>query len=717
MDRASNKYWSFYICAGLILAALVAFEPVRRSEFVGYDDNIYVTENPHAKAGLTRQSIIWAFTTTHTGNWHPLTWLSHILDCKLFGLNPLWHHLVSLLFHIANTLLLFWLLKEMTRAPWPSAFVAAAFAVHPLHVESVAWIAERKDVLSSLFWFLTIAAYIRYAKRPNVVGFLPVILAFCLGLMAKPMLVTLPFVLLLLDYWPLQRFQWQRQIEEQALPLFAPFDITYQKSPNWYLFCEKIPLFVLTGVSCVITYIVQQAAGALEMMKTLSPNIRISNALISYSGYILKIIYPTRLAVLYPLSVNAIYKWQAAVSLIVLIAISAGIIYMAGSRRYLIVGWLWYLGTLVPVIGLVQVGSQAMADRYTYLPSIGIFIIVAWGSAELLTKWRYQAISLRILGGLLICVMVFCTRAQIRYWKSDFTLYQRALAVTRDNFIIHHNYGYCLSENGQPEEAIKHFTEALRIKPDYDKAHLNLGVVLASQGKLDEAIEHFNEALRINPGSAEAYCNLGSALNAQGKLGEAVVSYMEALRINPNLAEVHYNLGIIFIRLRSFDKAAVHLSEALRIKPDFTNALNKLGYALISQGKLDEAVSEYRKFLQRLPDSAETHNNLGIALAIQGKFNQAIEHFTEAIRLKPDFADAHRNLGFALTREGKLTEAIAHLTEAVRLNPDSALAHYFLGSALTNDGRIDEAKLHFEEALRIDPNLTGIPPNLKSILE
>jgi len=670
MDRILNKHWSFYICAGLILAALIAFEPVRRNGFVSYDDDAYVTENLHVKEGLTRQSIVWAFTTSHTDYWHPLTWLSHILDCELFGLNPAGHHLVSLLFHVANTLLLFWLLKAMTAAPWPSAFVAAAFAVHPLHVESVVWIAERKDVLSSLFWFLTIAAYIRYAKRPNIAGFLPVILAFSLGLLAKPMLVTLPFVLLLLDYWPLQRFQWHRRIEEQDLPLFDSADITAQKPSNRYLFYEKIPLFILTAISSAITYIVVQHIGALTLMKTLSLNIRISNALISYPRYILKIIYPTRLAVLYPLTVNAIHKWQVVVSFIVLIVISAGVIYTARSRRYLLVGWLWFIGTLVPVIGLVQVGSQSMADRYTYLSSIGIFIIVAWGSAELLTKWRYQAIALKILGGLLICAMVFCTRIQVRYWKDDFTLYRRALAVTQNNFIMHHNYGYYLSGSGRTEEAIEHFNEALQIKPDYAKAHFSLGVALASQGKFDEAVEHFIKTVRIDPGFAEAYCNLGNALDAQGKLEEAIVSYIKALQINPDLAEVHYNLGLILIRLGRFDMAVAHLAEALRIKPDFTGALNKLGYVLTRQGKLNEAINEYSRFLQSFPDSPDAHNGLGIALAMQGKFNQAVEHFNEALRIKPDFADARRNLNRILDGQRALDQSAAALTEPNQPDPN-----------------------------------------------
>ncbi|MEE9371337.1 MAG: hypothetical protein V3W45_07715, partial [Sedimentisphaerales bacterium] len=354
----------------LALATAIAYEQVRHNDFVSYDDFAYVTENPDVSSGITRNSVIWAFTSVHVGNWHPLTGLSHMLDCQLFGLDAFWHHLTNLFFHIANTLLLFAVLKKITGAVWRSAFVAAAFALHPLHVESVAWLAERKDVLSGLFWMLTIAAYIRYAQCPTIRKYLLVVLVFALGLMAKPMLVTLPFVLLLLDYWPLGRFQWSPESISEVSTPSESIDTGYQKVTTFRLLSEKIPLFVLSAASSVVTFIVQKSQGAVMAMEIFPVRLRIANALVSYTGYIDKMLYPSRLAVLYPFS-GDILTWQPIVSLLLLAIISAGVIYAARRSPYLAVGWLWYIGTLVPVLGLVQVGSQAMADRYTYLPSIG----------------------------------------------------------------------------------------------------------------------------------------------------------------------------------------------------------------------------------------------------------------------------------------------------------------------------------------------------------
>lgn len=442
MKQTHDKSYVLVICFGLVVATVIAFEPVRNNKFVEYDDDVYVTENEHVKNGIRPVSVIRAFTTPDAGNWHPLTWLSHMLDCELFGLNPFWHHLSNLLFHIANTLLLFLILKKMTGSVWPSGFVAAAFALHPLHVESVAWVAERKDVLSGFFWMLTIAAYILYARRPSLIRYLLVVLFLCLGLMAKPMVVTLPFVLLLLDYWPLCRFgQPYQNRDEKDLSRSQSGGVYYAKSSFWRLVTEKIPLFALVAASAVITFIVQQGAGAMKPGDRFSLSVRISNALVSYIGYILKIFCPIRLAALYPHPGGNLPVWQPIVSAVLLAGITAIVIYLGRHRRYLPVGWLWYLVTLVPVIGLVQVGSQAMADRYTYLPSIGIFIIVAWGTAEFFSGWRYRKIVFRLTAGVVLAVLLILTRIQVGYWRNNSTLFGHALDVTKDNFIMHNNFG------------------------------------------------------------------------------------------------------------------------------------------------------------------------------------------------------------------------------------------------------------------------------------
>ena len=546
MDKTSNKFRDFLICAVLALATFVAFEQVRDSEFV-YDDGQYVTKNPQVIGGITFESVIWAFTTTYAANWHPLTWLSHMLDCQLFGLNPLWHHLTSLLFHVANTLLLFAVLKRMTGRIWPSAFVAAAFALHPLRVESVAWVAERKDVLSGFCWMLTMAAYVRYTEQPGIRRYLLVILALCLGLMAKPMIVTLPFVLLLLDYWPLGRFQGGHQ-SQRPRPKSAKS--SYPKSHTWRLIREKIPLFFIAMVSSIVTYTVQQRWGAMVQVERLPLNLRISNALVSYVGYIAKMVYPSRLAVLYPYPVGGFAAWQMMISFMALVGVSVGLLYTLRRRRYLTVGWLWYLGTLVPVIGLVQVGVQSMADRYTYLPAIGIFIIVAWGAAGLFAKWRHQKIVLRILSGLVLAAMLMGTRVQVRHWKNSLTLYGHALAVTENNYIMQNNYGYAMLKEGRGKEAVIHIREALRIHPDYLQARRQLGYALTLQGKFKEAVREYQKVLHVQPDNPHALNGLGVALLREGKFDEAIACFIEALRIKPDYTEAQKNLRYV-LNLRS----------------------------------------------------------------------------------------------------------------------------------------------------------------------
>jgi tetratricopeptide (TPR) repeat protein len=585
MEQIAKKQQVILLYVALALATLIAYEQVRYNDFVEYDDNVYVSENPQVLSGLTRESIVWAFTTPHAANWHPLTWLSHILDCQLFGSNAGWHHLTNLLLHVANTLLLFGVLKQMTGAIWRSALVAAAFALHPLHVESVAWIAERKDVLSTLFWMLTMAGYLGYVKRPSSGRYLLTLLALALGLMAKPMLVTLPFVLLLLDYWPLGRFPNTQDTK--------PTNIRSQWPIIYRLVREKIPFFALSLVSSAITFIVQQKAGAVAEIERLAVKFRIANAFVSYINYINKMFYPNNLSVFYPyhgtrLSVVIIYFIELAV-------VTAIIIYMSRRYRYLAVGWFWYIGTLVPVIGLVQVGSQAMADRYTYVPLIGLFIIIAWGIPELASKWRYRKIGLEVLASVVLAVLLLWTRTQVRYWKNNLTLFGHSIAVTQNNWVMHNNYGKALAEEGQFEEAIKHLNEALRLRPVYFEARNNLGTIFFMQGKTDEAMECFTEALRIRPGQAEAYLNLGSAYGRQGKYDLAIQNYNEAIRLKPYYPTAYYNLGVIMNMQGKHDEAIKYLGQALRLNPNWPGALDALAIAYAAKGNFLQAVETAEK--------------------------------------------------------------------------------------------------------------------------
>ena len=598
------------ICFFLGVMILAVYWRLLSHDFINFDTALHVTENPHVQAGLTKNSIVWAFTSFHANFWIPLTWLSHMLDCQLFGLNPGMHHLTNLLFHLANSVLLFLLLGRITGSVWRSGLVAALFALHPLRVESVAWVAERKDVLSSFFWLMTMWAYVFYAEKQSLSYYTLAVLFFGLGLMAKPMLVTLPFVLILLDYWPLARLQ-GGQLNQENRPNIS-------QSSLGLLVLEKVPLLALAVVSSVVTLLAKQRGGALELVDTIPLKIRIGNALISYLAYIGKMIWPYDLAVLYPYP-STISVWKVIGATVFLTCLTVFLIRAAQRFPYLVVGWLWYLGTLVPVIGLIQVGSQAMADRFSYVPLIGVFIMIAWGIPELFRGWRYRRLVYALSTIILLLVLMISTWLQVRYWKNSIVLFTHAIRVTSNNWLAHNNLGVALYRQGRPQEAIGHYSEALRIQPNHAGAHYNLGIVLAEQARLDEAIVHYSEALRIRPGHANTHNNLGLALFRKGIFEEAIGQYSEALQINPDHAGAHHNLGIL----------------------------------LAQQGRLDEAMVHYRETLRVKPDHADAHNNLGVALARQGRLEEAVSHFSEAVRIKPDDSTAHRNLETGLRLMGK----------------------------------------------------------------
>jgi len=461
---ARNQYLVILLLLGVTFGA---FYRVLGGEFLRYDDDVYITLNPFVKAGLSRVGLIWAFATGYNANWHPLTWVSHMLDVEVFGMNAGGHHLTNLILHLANTMLLFLVLRRMTGFVWRSAFVAALFGVHPLHVESVAWIAERKDVLSTLFWLLTIWAYARYAENPTWTRYLPVVLFFGLGLMAKPMLVTLPFVLLLLDYWPLNRLSFGGK-GERTVPVYD-------------LFLEKVPLFAMTALSCLITFRAQQMGGAVGLLEKLPFAVRAGNALVAYTTYIGKMFWPKNLAVFYPHPGADLPVWQAVVAGLALVSITILVIRAGKPRPYLSVGWLWYLGTLVPVIGLVQVGAQAMADRYTYVPMIGLFIMLAWGLPGLGGK------RLAVPATLVVCALIAVTWRQVGYWRDSISLFRHAISVTEKNAVMHANLGLALRDRGRTDEAIREYREAIRIDPEFAQAHNNLAVALYFKGDYAEA--------------------------------------------------------------------------------------------------------------------------------------------------------------------------------------------------------------------------------------
>jgi len=686
----------------LIVATIVVFWQVRNHEFITFDDNEYVTQNPHVKSGLTLPGAIWAFVAFHSNNWHPLTWLSHMMDCELYGLNPGGHHLTNLVFHILNTLLLFLVLKRMTGTLWRSSFVAALFALHPLHVESVAWVAERKDVLSTFFWMLTLWAYVHYCRRPGLGRYLLVFLSFAMGLMSKPMLVTLPFVLLLLDYWPLGRFRLTQSTE----PHFRLKNRVDFKSTPFSLILEKIPFIALAAMAATLTVFAQEKGGTVKPLEFFPLESRMANALTSYVIYIGKMIWPPPMAILYPYP-DHFHPWGVAGAILFLAGVTLLVIRVRHSYPYLTVGWLWYLGTLIPVIGLVQVGMQAMADRYTYVPFVGLFIMIGWGVPDILKGWRYQKIILTVVSSVFLLVFAILTWSQVQWWKSSITLYEHTVRVTSKNFLIHNKLGNVFFQKGDVEEAVVHYQEALRINPNFVEAYNNIGNAFIYKGDVQHAIDYYRKALSQAPDYADAHNNLGFALTRQGRIAEAITHYQEALRIRPDFAQAQYNLRMASAGRGKDEEAVTRVGQTLVRNSGDADMHNNNGVALARQGKPKEALVEFAKALEIDPNFAEARCNMGNSLVELGKIDEAITHYQEALRIMPDYPMARYNLGNALLRQGKVEKAIIHYTEALRGRPDLAEAHFSRGLAYLMIGNRGAAMEEYEVLKRTRPDLAN----------
>jgi protein O-mannosyl-transferase len=599
-----------------VLLNLFVFAAVRHFQLVNWDDSTYVTENPTVLGGLSWSSAWWALTTGHSPYWHPMTWLSHLLDVTLFGTDAGAYHVTNLVLHVANTLLVFELFRRMTGAVGRSAFVAAIFAVHPLHVESVAWIAERKDVLSTFFWVLTVLAYVAYVRRPAVPRYIGMLVLYALALMSKPMVVTLPVVLLLLDVWPLRR-----------------------DTPWARLVMEKVPLFALALATSVATVIIQHRVGAMAALDALPWHLRAANATIGYVAYLWKTVWPTHLAAFYPLF--AISPARVAGAAAALAAVTLAVIASRTRHPYLVVGWFWYVITIAPVIGFLQAGEQGMADRFMYVPMIGVLVTIAWGVPELARglvsrgAWLLPASAIA-----LVAASAVTARAQTAHWSDSVSLWQHATRVTPESYIAHENLGQALRELGQLEEARVSYEKALVYAPARSPGYLaviqnSLGMVLTREGKTLEALDHFAAAARLDPGFAEAQSNLGNALAAEGRLAEAIE----------------------------------HYREAVRLKPEYTEPRVGLGGALLRQGNAGDAIPSYREAVRLDPNLAEAHNGLGAALATEGHDAEAMAEYTEALRLKPDLPTAHLNVAVLLIKKGDIPQARRHLEEALSIDP------------------------------------------------
>ena len=729
------------VCLFLLLAVVAVFGQTAAFDFVDFDDSIYVYANPELARGIGPSGIAWAFTATRCSNWHPLTWLSLLLDHQLYGQKPWGYHLGNVLLHAVTAILLFLVLRQMTADLWVSAFVAAVFAVHPLRAESVAWVAERKDVLSGLFFMLTLAAYLGYVRRPfSLVRYSAVVALFALGLLAKPMLVTLPFVLLLLDYWPLGRMTWPvRDIQNDAHRWGGSYrwggsctatpGATVQPSPQpgistpwqlpgistpWQLLVEKLPLLALSAASCVVTAWAQsETVAPLDLLSFPS---RVANSLISYVWYVVQFCCPTGLIAFYPYPLQGLPVWQVAAAFLLLSAVTAGVVTCWRRWPWLLVGWFWYLGMLVPVIGLMQVGHQAMADRYTYLPQIGLTLGLAWAAKQALASWPHRGWLCGIVSALLLAVLMQCAWRQTSYWCNSETLWTHALDCTPHNAAAHANLASALAHDKRIDEAIAHFNTALELRPDVPEVRYNFGLALVNGGRLDDGIAQYRAALEIRPKDAETHNNLGLALAKRGQTDEALSHYRKALEIDPDHAKAHYNLGLVLAGRGQLDEAITEYEKAAKLNPDDAETYNNLGNALVGCRRVEEAIVDYQKALQLDPNNASTHNNLGIALANRGRIDDAIVHYQKALQLDPSSAGAHNNLGIILAGRGRIDDAITHYQKALELMPNYAAAHNNLGTALLGRGRVDEAIVHFRKALEIKPDYAAARKNLDAAL-
>lgn len=661
------------IATGLAAAVLLVYGQTGQFDFIhSYDDREYVVDNPHIRQGITIRAVGWAFTTFYAANWHPVTWLSHMLDAELYGLDPGGHHLTNVILHLINTLLLFHLLQRMTAATWRSAAVAALFALHPLHVESVAMVAERKDVLSTFFWIATLQCYITYASRASRRWYGLTLGCFALGLLAKPMVVTLPFVLLLLDFWPLQR--WGHITESSGSTSSRPVGLIP-------LVLEKFPFFLLSAGAGVVTILAQHSKGATGSMAVYPIFHRLANALVSYATYLVKTIWPHPLVVFYPYR-DSISAWQWLASAGLLAALTTAVLVYGRKKRYLICGWLWYLVTLLPVIGLVQVGAQSMADRYTYIPLIGIFIMAVWVLHEITLhlQLKTKLIATAGLGYLLVLGVLSWT--QIGYWADSIRLFEHATTHSADNWVAHNNLGSALARNGQADAALAHYQTALEIAPGYADARYNLGVTLSGLGRHDEAIRQYRQVLSVSPEHAGALNNLCGELIAAEKIQEGIAFCLQAVAIAPGFANPHNNLAA----------------------------------AMTKTGRGSEAIDHYRQALALDSDNPEAHLSLGKLLVANGRVAEARQHFYKALQLDPDNEPYCRQAADTLMRSGYAGAAAEFYSAALRRKPGSADTYNSLGVALARSGLPNDAAIMFQEALRKDPGHTAAAGNLQRAL-
>jgi protein O-mannosyl-transferase len=687
--RVPRRGAIFGICALLVAITWLTFGQTLAHQFVNYDDETYVYENPRVAAGLSLQNAVWAFTHIVCYNWHPLTVLSHMFDCQLYGLNPGGHHFTNVLLHTIAVILLFLVLRQMTGALWRSAFVAALFAIHPLHVESVAWVAERKDVLSAVLFMLTLGAYTRYVRTLSLTSYLIVLLLFALGLTAKPMLVTLPFVLLLLDYWPLNRFA------QESLAKSNDRRGTQRRANVGRIFLEKIPLLLLSAGSCLVTVVAQHHF--IDPIDKLSLIERLGNAAVATMVYVRQMVLPIGLSVFYPHPRHSLSITHMAVAVLLLIAISAAAFVLRRKHAYFLTGWCWFLGMLVPVIGIVQVGVQAHADRYTYLPQIGLYILVTWLVADMSISRQNRGIVLGPVMAFVVLILMWCAWKQTTYWRDSRALWMHALEVNPENDSAHNALSDVAFRESRLDEAVFHAGKALKIRPDSADAHSNLGVALSGTGRREEARIQFQKVIDTSPNRPRVHYNLGTLLLDDGRLDDAIAEFEKELKIQPDFLDAHNNLGIVLTRKGELDDALAHFQKALEMDSGRPKVHYNVATVLLQTGQRDQAIAHLKKELQINPASAEAHNDLGIAWSQEGRIDQAISEWQKTLELQPNNLNAHYNLAWIFAtfpddaiRNG--TKAVSLAESALHLSGERDPRIYrLLAAAYAENGQFDEA--------------------------
>jgi tetratricopeptide (TPR) repeat protein len=625
----------------IVVVTLSVYAQTRDFAFLNYDDPIYTTDNDVVQKGLTLSGVIWAFTegTSHTNYWAPLTWITFLIDHELYGLDPGGYHITNVLFHVLNSLLLFIAFLHLTDNMWKSFFLAVFFALHPLHVESVAWISERKDVVSTFFWILTLIAYAHYVRKPGIANYSAVFVMFICCLMGKPMGVTLPFVLLLLDYWPLGRYG-------QGKP--DPVNQIRRKFRR--LIGEKLPLFFITAIILPLTFYSQDKAGALKTLADIPLFFRIENVIVSYASQILKTFWPVKLGILYPYP-ESLPLWKPVIAFLLLAAITGTALKFLLRFPYLIVGWLWFLGTFVPVAGFIVIGPHVTADRYTYIPLIGIFLMVIWGGFDLCTYLRIGKKVVILLTISMVAVCGWLTWKQIAYWENDIKIYAHTLKVTDANWPVHLNLGTVYREKNREDLALGHYQSALRIRPDIPEVQLSVGEVLAAMGRIGEVVSHYENALKIKPESAAIHSALAVALDKSGETDRAVAHFLKALEIDNDSAEAHHGLGVTLFQQGQVDLAIEHYRKAVRIDRDFSLAHNNLGVALMTKGEIKQAHARFMEAISSNSEYADPHYALGVLYLKIGDKNSAIYHFDRALQIDPTHKPAQKGLQIASGKE------------------------------------------------------------------